>query len=313
MAIVQAYPLGTPKANDLVVGTSIPAANTNEDPKTVNFSVGDIVNLAVTGSGTLNTIPLWTPNGQKIGDSIITQSALGQGVTVTGQLDVTADFNVSGSTQLNSALTVEEVATFNDEVECNNNVTVQGIFSADGNSIFEGQANFQSSVTDQTSSPGAAGQVLSSTGTNVEWVDAAQTTEITITNAQLRTIGTVPVEILPIVSGYTYQILDATAQAINTGSLNDEYDWSSQSGVISSRTNSFATIHRVEIPESELPSGGTGVGAISVYVATPISGSSRVSSKVYATVTNNIDPIVNLGENPSATWKITLIYRLIQL
>jgi hypothetical protein len=46
MAIAQAYPLGTPKTNDLLVGTSIPAANTNEKPKTVNFSVGDIVGLA---------------------------------------------------------------------------------------------------------------------------------------------------------------------------------------------------------------------------------------------------------------------------
>jgi len=46
MAIAQAYPLGTPKTNDLVVGTSIPAANTNEDPKTVNFPISGIVALA---------------------------------------------------------------------------------------------------------------------------------------------------------------------------------------------------------------------------------------------------------------------------
>ena len=50
MAIAQAYPLGTPKTNDLIVGTSIPAANTNENPKTVNFSVGDIVGLAPNSS-----------------------------------------------------------------------------------------------------------------------------------------------------------------------------------------------------------------------------------------------------------------------
>jgi len=50
MAIAQAYPLGTPKTNDLLVGTSIPAANTNENPKTVNFSVGDIVGLAPSSS-----------------------------------------------------------------------------------------------------------------------------------------------------------------------------------------------------------------------------------------------------------------------
>ena len=45
MAIAQAYPLGTPKTNDLLVGTSIPAANTNGKPMTGNFSVGDILAL----------------------------------------------------------------------------------------------------------------------------------------------------------------------------------------------------------------------------------------------------------------------------
>lgn len=46
MAIAQAYPLGTPKTNDLLVGTSIPAANTNDKPSTRNFSVGDVIALA---------------------------------------------------------------------------------------------------------------------------------------------------------------------------------------------------------------------------------------------------------------------------
>ena len=45
MAIAQAYPLGTPKTNDLIVGTSIPDPNTNDDPKTVNFSVSSISTL----------------------------------------------------------------------------------------------------------------------------------------------------------------------------------------------------------------------------------------------------------------------------
>ena len=50
MAIAQSYPLGTPKTNDLLVGTSIPAANTNGKPSTRNFSVGDVIALA---TGTL--------------------------------------------------------------------------------------------------------------------------------------------------------------------------------------------------------------------------------------------------------------------
>ena len=50
MAIAQAYPLGTPKTNDLLIGTSIPAANTNGKPMTKNFSVSDVIALA---TGTL--------------------------------------------------------------------------------------------------------------------------------------------------------------------------------------------------------------------------------------------------------------------
>ena len=46
MAIAQAYHLGTPKTNDLIVGTSIPAANTNEEPITRNFPISGIVALA---------------------------------------------------------------------------------------------------------------------------------------------------------------------------------------------------------------------------------------------------------------------------
>ena len=173
MARISSYPIdSTIQDKDFWIGTE----STNR--VTRNFTAEDIANYVVTstsgitGSGTFNTIPLWTPDGTKLGDSIITQAASGQGVTVTGQLNVTEDFYVTGSTELNGALTVEGVSTFNDEVECNNNVTVQGIFTADGNSVFEGQANFQSSVTDQTSNPGTAGQVLVSTGTNVQWTDS---------------------------------------------------------------------------------------------------------------------------------------------
>jgi hypothetical protein len=173
MARISSYPIdSTIQDKDSWIGTE----STNR--VTRNFTAEDIANYVVTstsgitGSGTFNTIPLWTPDGTKLGDSIITQAASGQGVTVTGQLNVTEDFYVTGSTELNGALTVEGVSTFNDEVECNNNVTVQGIFTADGNSVFEGQANFQSSVTDQTSNPGTAGQVLVSTGTNVQWTDS---------------------------------------------------------------------------------------------------------------------------------------------
>ena len=45
MAKINAFPLGTPKSNDLLVGTSIPNPNTNKQPKTKNFAISDITSL----------------------------------------------------------------------------------------------------------------------------------------------------------------------------------------------------------------------------------------------------------------------------
>ena len=46
MANTISYPSATPKSDDLVLGTSMPAANSNDDPRTVNFSIGQINGLA---------------------------------------------------------------------------------------------------------------------------------------------------------------------------------------------------------------------------------------------------------------------------
>ena len=73
--------------------------------------------------------------------------------TVLGGAEVNGTLSVSSSTELDGALTVQGVGSFNDDV------------------TFENGANFQSAVYDQSSNAGTAGQVLSSTGTNVEWVD----------------------------------------------------------------------------------------------------------------------------------------------
>ena len=161
MARISSYPIdSTIQDKDSWIGTE----STNR--VTRNFTAEDIANYVVTstsgvtGSGTFNTIPLWTPDGNTLGDSIITQAASGQGVNVAGQLDVASDFYVTGTTQLNSTLTVDATATFND------NITIYG------DAVFEGEANFQSAVLDETSNPGTAGQVLISTGTNVQWTDS---------------------------------------------------------------------------------------------------------------------------------------------
>ena len=189
MAIAQAYPLGTPKTNDLLVGTSIPAANTNDKPTTRNFSVGDILAL------------------------------------------------------------------------------------------------------------GNAPNIL--------------TAKILVTDAQLRTLGTAPVVIFPAVNGYIYEILGITTQAKNAGTIGENYDWSGQDGIFSWRTSNFTGTHRVEIPINQLPSGGVSL-INDFFVGTPIAGIFPPSGALILGVTSNTNPIITAGENPNATWKINVTYRLIE-
>ena len=45
MAIVNSYPMGTPKSNDLLLGTSVPKVGTNEKATTKNFTIESIAPL----------------------------------------------------------------------------------------------------------------------------------------------------------------------------------------------------------------------------------------------------------------------------
>jgi len=178
MAIIYSYPKVTsPLATDVLVLTDTTLTAGKRKNKTKSLAMSDLAAYVVsstsviTGGGTFNTIPLWTPDGLKLGDSIITQAASGQGVTVTGGLDVTEDLNVTGSTELFNTLEVQGASTFSDESEFLGNVSInEGLFDGDG-------------------SAGTAGQVLSSTGTQTEWVDPSAAITRLIPYFQLATPG----------------------------------------------------------------------------------------------------------------------------
>ena len=191
MAIINSYPIGTPKANDLLAGTSMPLADTDADPITVNFPISGIVALA---------------NSERIA-----------------------------------------------------------------------------------------------------------TAEITITDAQLRTLGTTRVEILPKPGdGYAYQILGLTTQALSSGPLAEFYDWGTQDAVFSWRSSApFVAEHRVIIPNGQLPVGGSLLNA-GIYVGTPLAGGSRDDAAIKLGVTSDINPIITPGEDPNASWRINVTYRLIK-
>ena len=144
MAIINTYPSATPKGADLLIGTQVKDDTVLEN-STKSFSVDALGSYIVTstsgitGSGTLNTIAMFTPSGQAIGDSIITQSDIGIDViSISGRLLVTGD------------LIVESRALFNGEY-----------------------ARFNGQIQDGTNSPGTSGQLLTSTVSGVEWTDIA--------------------------------------------------------------------------------------------------------------------------------------------
>ena len=196
MAIIYSYPKVTsPLATDVLVLTDTTLTAGKRKNKTKSLAMSDLASYvisstsAITGGGTFNKIPLWTPDGLKLGDSIVSQSSGDQGVTVTGQLDVTQDFNVTGDailataevtglTQLNGTLTVQGASTFNDA------------------SVLNGSVTINDQLIDGTGSPGTAGQVLSSTGGgDTAWINNTSGTstdlikkDVTLTATQMLTL-----------------------------------------------------------------------------------------------------------------------------
>tara|TARA_R100001198_G_scaffold95385_1_gene81245 strand:+ start:1081 stop:1650 length:570 start_codon:yes stop_codon:yes gene_type:complete len=187
MANTRSYPSATAKSSDLILGTSMPLPNTNDNPKTVNFSVGQINGLA--------------------------------------------------------------------------------------------------------NSPDVV------------------TAKVTVTDAQIQTLGTVPVEILPGVSGYIYEIIGATTRQINSGGNTDYYDWSGSGDGVLYGQGFSTTDHKIEVPNLQLPEGGS-LNSPDVFVGTPIGGVFRTGSSLKLNTEKSVDPA--LVGTPNANWVIDVTYRLIQ-
>ena len=104
MARISSYPIdSTIQDKDSWIGTE----STNR--VTRNFTAEDIANYVVTstsgitGSGTFNTIPLWTPDGKTLGDSIIHQGASGERIGI-GTTDPQRELDVFGGIRVRGPL-----------------------------------------------------------------------------------------------------------------------------------------------------------------------------------------------------------------
>lgn len=137
---------------DKIIGTDgTPGPNQGD---TKNFSVSALVSYidneigAVDGSGTLNTIPMWTPDGDTLGDSIILKdpSVLSpdEGILLKGKFRI----DTTGT-----AVDIGVIARFSNEI------------------VFTKNLYLEAGLKDGSFSLGTAGQILSSTGTATQWVD----------------------------------------------------------------------------------------------------------------------------------------------
>ena len=165
MAIIYSYPEKTsPSGGDFLVITDSeqPAPNKNRTKSLTIDNLASYITTStsgVTGSGTLNTIAMFTPSGQAIGDSGITQSSpeiikIGTGIA-------------GGASVLETNL-----------LTCNI-ISGANLLTIQGNSIIGNEATdilqIVASVSDYTGTAStAAGQILvSNASSQLEWDDAA--------------------------------------------------------------------------------------------------------------------------------------------
>jgi hypothetical protein len=135
------------------------------------------------------------------------------------------------------------------------------------------------------------------------------TATVLVTDAQLRTLGTTPVDILPGVTGYIYEILGITTFAKNSGGSSASYNWSASGDGVFYGQGFAAVDHRLEVPNTQLPVGGSTPDS-SAFVGTPIAGRYRIDAALSLSTTLGVDPTPVLS--PNATWAINVTYRLIQ-
>jgi len=167
-------------------GTSgqILKSNANASPTWID---GSTIPGVPAGSGTLNTIPLWTPDGDTLGNSIITQPSTSTidvdgnilisdtsndkyfGSNVNLILNADADGN-SGSSARN--IIFQNRGSEKMRIDSEGSVGI-GTTSPSEKLHVAGNARVTGAYYDSNNSPGTANQVLISTVTGTDWVDGS--------------------------------------------------------------------------------------------------------------------------------------------
>ena len=191
MAIIYSYPkVTTPLATDVLVLTDTTIRAGKRKNQTKSLALSDLASYvvsstsAITGSGTINTIPMFTPSGVEIGDSLLRQDA--NSIVYVGPDD---SVRFTGTTINTPTLLATNVFTTNITSSQTGVVTIRG------NAIIGDAATdvlqISSSVSDYTGTAStAAGEILVSTANGqLVWAPAPSSGSVTGTG----TTNTLPI------------------------------------------------------------------------------------------------------------------------
>ena len=180
MAIIYSYPeKTTPAGNDFLVITDSeqPAPNKNRTKSLTIDNLADYVvtsTSGITGSGTLNTIAMFTPDGQTIGDSIMVQTLIGAN---TYALDVgnsrITELSLSSDTVSATTVFATDLNGLNGGTVTLNGNTILGNAPTDTITV-NGEISLLGTVKDSIGTLGTASQILvSNPSSQLEWTNIA--------------------------------------------------------------------------------------------------------------------------------------------
>lgn len=225
MAIINTYPSAAPKGADLLIGTQV-KDDTIPENSTKSFSVSAIgsflitSNNIITGSGTLRKIPMFTPNGQAIGDSIMFQKPNDLEIQV-GVYGLGSETTLGAGYISTTGLGVTNIsASEGGEVTLSGNVVI-----GDGLGLPD-YLTISSSVQDSNAAVGTEGQILvADSSSRLLWQSLSSISEIKskkviVSTAELRNLHTTPKILVDVTAGNPKEICQVYSVVFGVGGNN---------------------------------------------------------------------------------------------
>ena len=126
MANTLSYPKAAAKKDDLILGTSMPLPNSNEDPRTVNFSIAQVNGLANSPDIATKTILITTAQLEALGTTPVTLLTLAGGSGDGEYLQLISASILQGGGDIGSSYTWDAAGAFIswNDAATNNKITI---------------------------------------------------------------------------------------------------------------------------------------------------------------------------------------------